>query len=253
MRLEREEGPYRQLDLACVLAVTQRWREALLSHSNDLPARARTVLSGHDSDGLPLQDAHLAFVPLAFVGDRYADGRLLGMGIALPNDLSRDHRREIMKAVGRIDALKLGQLGVWGAEPVLAARPPLNLRAGTWTGHPKGATRWLTVTPIVFDQHPKSREKAAYQAEISAMVAQCCTRIGLPLPREVIATPVSSHPGVPPARAFPLLQRKDGTPRRHAHAHLVFDAPVFGPIILGAGRYRGYGICRPIDEPGEEA
>jgi CRISPR-associated protein Csb2 len=85
------------------------------------------------------------------------------------------------------------------------------------------------------------------------MIRQCCVRIGLPAPREVIVTPVTSHRGVPPARAFPFLRRKDGAPRRHTHAILVFDEPVCGPIILGAGRYRGYGACRPVKEPdGEE-
>jgi CRISPR-associated protein Csb2 len=63
LKLERKEGPYRQLDLASVLALTQRWRDALLSHSNDLSASVRSVLSGHDAQGAPLQDTHLAFVP----------------------------------------------------------------------------------------------------------------------------------------------------------------------------------------------
>jgi len=248
MTLVRKEGYCRQLDLACVLTVAQRWREALLSHSNDLSASVRMVLSGHDSNGLPLQDAHLAFVPAAFVGDTHADGHLLGMGIALPSDLSRDNRREIMKAVGRVRELKLGRLGVWSVEPVIAVRPPLNLRAETWTAHSTGAKTWSTMTPIVFDHHPKSRGKADYRAEVAAMVAQCCARIGLPVPRDVVVTPVSAHLGVPPARAFPMLRRKDGTPRRHTHAILLFDKPICGPVILGAGRYRGYGVCRAMDE-----
>jgi CRISPR-associated protein Csb2 len=253
LRLERVLGAYRQLDLACVLVVTQRWRDSLLSHSNGLSAATRTVLSGHDADGAPLRDAHLAFVPLAFVDHENADGHLLGMGIALPNDLSRDERREILQAVGHVRELKLGRLGVWGVKPVIAARPPLNLRGETWTAHPNGATRWSTVTPIVFDQHPKSREKRAYQREVVAMVRQGCKRIGLPLPREVVVAPVSAHVGAPPGRAFPLLRRKDGTPRRHTHAILIFEEPVCGPVIIGAGRFRGYGVCRPIDAPGEEA
>ena len=248
MKLERKEGPFRYLDLACVLVLTRRWREALLSLSNDLSASVRMVLSGHDSNGLPLQDVHLAFLPAAFVGDTYADGHLLGMGIALPGDISRDDRREVMNALGRVRELKLGRLGVWGVDPVMVMRPPLNLRAETWTAHPKGATTWATVTPIVFDQHPKSRAKAAYQAEVAAMIARGCERIGLPVPREVIVTPVSAHLGVPPWREFPLLRRKDGTSRGHSHAILCFDDPVSGPVILGAGRYRGYGVCRPMDE-----
>jgi hypothetical protein len=48
---------------------------------------------------------------------------------------------------------------------VIAVRPPLNLKAETWTAHPMGATRWSTVTPVAFDHHPKSKEKAAYQGK----------------------------------------------------------------------------------------
>jgi CRISPR-associated protein Csb2 len=85
------------------------------------------------------------------------------------------------------------------------------------------------------------------------MIKECCVRIGLPVPREAIPTPVSAHLGTPPAHAFPRLQRKDGGLRRHAHAILIFDEPVCGPVILGAGRYRGYGVCRPMDAADREA
>ena len=251
--LERKDGPYRHLDLSCTLALTQRWRDALLSHSNDLSASVRTILSGHDSDGAPLKDAHLAFVPLAFVGREHADGHLLGMGLTLPDGLSREDRRGVQQAIDRVRELKLGRLGVWEVKAPTASRPLRALRAQTWTAHPRGATVWSTVTPIVFDQHAKARDKAAYQAEVAGMIGQCCVRIGLPVPREAIPTPVSAHLGTPPAHAFPRLQRKDGSLRRHTHAILVFDEPACGLVILGAGRYRGYGVCRPVDMSDREA
>lgn len=76
--------------------------------------------------------------------------------------------------------------------------------------------------------------------------------IYIPKTLAVIVTPVSAHLGVPPARAFPKLKRKDGSDRRHTHAILVFDGPVCGPVLVGAGRFRGYGVCRPTnaDEKG---
>lgn len=79
------------------------------------------------------------------------------------------------------------------------------------------------------------------------MIRACCVRVGLPEPSEVTLTPVSAHQGTPPSHAYPRLRRKDGSERRHTHAVLVFDQPVRGPILLGAGRYRGYGLCRAID------
>lgn len=251
LRLEPESGPYRQLDLACTLVIAGRWREALLSHSNDLSETVRGALSGHDSSGAPLEGPHFAIAPLAFVGHEHADGHLLGLGAALPRDLSPDDRRGLLRALGRVRQVHLGRLGVWRLEAVTEARPARNLRDMAWTAHPRGATEWSTVTPVAFDRHPKASDKGAYREEVAAMITRCCTRVGLPEPREVIVTPVSAHLGAPPAHGFPRLQRKDGSQRRHTHAILVFDAPVRGPMLLGAGRYRGYGLCRPLDGPRE--
>ena len=185
--LERKDGAYRHLDLSCTLALAQRWRDAVLSHSNDLSASMRAILSGHDADGAPLKDAHLVFVPLAFVGSEHADGHLLGVGLALPNGLSREERRGAQQAIDRVRELKLGRMGVWEAKASTASRPPQALRAQIWTAYPEGATTWSTVTPIAFDQHAKARNKAAYQAEVAGMIGQCCARIGLPAPCEVIS------------------------------------------------------------------
>lgn len=226
--------------------IAQRWREALLANSNDLAPAVRHILSGHDADGGPLQGPHLAFLPLAFVDHKHADGHLLGIGVTPPWEIAGELRREILRVLGRVPELKLGRFGLWRLEHLTAARPPVSLRPETWTAYPQGATRWSTVTPIAFDQHPKSTARAAYEREVAAMIAESCNRIDLRKPKEVIVTPVSTHLGAPPAHSFPRLQRKDGSRRRHCHAIVVFDEPVCGPVLLGAGRFRGYGVCRPI-------
>lgn len=247
LRLSAKPGSHRNLNLATTLSVVQRWRKAILSHSNGLSERVRCMLSGHDANGDPADDPHLAFLPLAFVGHEHADGHLLGMGLALPSRISRDERREALRAIAAVHELKLGPLGVWSVEPVTMSQPPWNLHPEAWTAHPRGATHWATVTPIAFDRHPKAKDKAQHQQEAAAMIAEACIRVGLPKPREVIVTPVSVHFGVPPAFAFPRLARKDGSERQHTHAILVFDEPVCGPLLVGAGRFRAYGVCRPMD------
>lgn len=246
--IERESGPYRELDLLCAPQVVQRWRAAILTQINDVREPVRRLLSGHDDEGLPLKDPHLAFVPLGFVGHPHADGHLLGMGLVLPDGLPPEDRRHALRAMARVDRLLLGRLGTWRISGVDATQPPWNLRSNVWTAHPRGATHWSTVTPIAFDRHPKEKNRSSYQREIAGMIAQAALQVGLPAPRDVIVTSVSAHLGVPPAHAFPRLQRKDGSQRRHAHAILVFDRAVCGPIVLGAGRYRGYGACRPLSD-----
>lgn len=246
--LERESGPYEALDLLCVPQVAQRWRDAILTQMNSESGAVRSLLSGHDYDGSPLKGSHLAFAPLAFVGHPFADGHLLGMAIVLPEEVDSEVRRQALRAIARTEQLVLGRLGVWRIASLAAVKPPWNLGSFVWTAHPDGATHWSTVTPIAFDRHPKEADRSSYQNEVAAMIAQACARIELPEPREVIVTSVSAHLGVPPAHEFPRLERKDGSLRRHAHAILVFDEPVRGPILLGAGRYRGYGVCRPLHD-----
>jgi CRISPR-associated protein Csb2 len=248
--LERRDAPYRYLDLACTLVLTERWREALASQANDLSPEAQALVSGHASDGTPLQTPHVAFLPLSFVGHPHADGRLSGLALALPGDMRPEIRGEILRAAARVceQGLMLGQLGAWDVQPVTMARPLETLRASTWTAHPIGATHWGTVTPIAFDQHPKAKDQAEYVAELTGMIRAACERVGLSAPREITPTPVSAHLGAPPAHAFPRLRRKDGSERRHTHAIIIFGQRVRGPVVLGAGRYRGYGLCRPIEQ-----
>ena len=78
-------------------------------------------------------------------------------------------------------------------------------------------------------------------------VKDACSHIGLSRPLKVLLHPVSLVEGVPHAREFPQLTRKrDGGRQMHAHAVVIFDEPVAGPVLLGAGRFRGYGLCRPM-------
>jgi CRISPR-associated protein Csb2 len=244
--LEVRSGPGTDLDLCCVPPLVARWREALISQSNGSPPWLRGVISGHDASGAPLQGPHLAFVPMASVGYPGARGHLLGMAAALPAGLTAAERHQAIEILSWVRDLKLGGLGVWGLVRETRARPSRDLRPDAWTAHPGGATHWATVTPVAFDRHPKAKDPALYQREVAQMIAVGCVGIGLPQPREVVVTPVSAHLGVPPAHVFPRLVRKDGGQRRHAHAILVFDEPVRGPMLVGAGRYRGYGVCRPV-------
>lgn len=251
LRLSPLESRHRRLDLCTTLALTQRLHESvqMAAEAAGLDAIPEW-LSGHKPDGGPSESPHVAFFPLAFVGREHADGHLLGIGVALPeNGLDAQQRRLALRVLGHIRELRLGRLGRWALEA--DDRGKSNLRPDAWTSAPRGATRWATVTPIVFDQHPKAKDRVEYEREAVAIVRQSCERIGLPEPpREVILTPVSAHLGAPASHEFPRIRRKDGSERRHRHAILIFDEPVRGPIAIGAGRYRGYGFCRPLREEG---
>jgi CRISPR-associated protein Csb2 len=244
--LAREDGPYRHLDLAATLQVTGRFRESLLSH---LGVGIPEVLSGH-CGGAPSERPHVAIFPLPFVGREHAHGGILGVTVAVPRDIDADDRQRLLRALAalRSEGLRLGALGRWRLAPPEGAAWRDTLRDRVWTENPDGARQWATVTPYVFDRHAKAKDKAAYQLELADSIRQSWERVrqSQEVSVDVAITPVSAHIGAPAAHEFPRLARKDGSQCRHTHAILIFSQPVVGPVLLGAGRYRGYGLCRPL-------
>ena len=244
--LRRVDGPYRYLDLAATLQLTGRFRESLLQH---LGADAPEVLSGHHGEA-PSERPHLALLPLPFVGHEHAHGGILGVAVAVPRDLETAHRQRLLRALAAVrrEDLKLGALGRWGLERPEEGASPLALRDRKWTAVPAGARQWATVTPYACDRHAKARDKGAYQRELANSIRESWKRVrqSSDVSVEVVITPVSAHLGAPASHQFPRLARKDGSECRHTHAILIFDRPIIGPVLLGAGRYRGYGLCRPL-------
>lgn len=252
LRLEPSSSVYKSLDMITILRLTDVLRKAVQRVAgqdiglNPIPE----VLTGHKLDGDPSERPHIAYLPLASVGDSHSDGHLMGLAVALPREeLWPEHRKErrlAMAVLSHITRVTLGRLGVWELKPEIRETPPHNLLAATWTASSEGSEVWASVTPVVFDDHPKEKDQEAYHEAVRAMIIRACVRIGLPPPADVQVTSVSKHLGTPSAHEFPRLLRKDGGERRHAHVIIQFAQPVVGPVLLGAGRYRGYGLCRPV-------
>jgi CRISPR-associated protein Csb2 len=257
--LRPAEDERRRPPLVSTLHLTEALRGLLMNGTRreDIPE----ALSGHAPDGQRLERPHLAIAPLPFVGHEHADGRIMGMALILPRERPQEQRSaEDATKIGRALGCKL--YGTDGFEPqtltltmggagtwVLQASDDFrqaSVRPEAWTAVPHGATVWATVTPIVFDRHPKDRKGAATAEQTKNILADACANIGLPRPIAVEFGPVSMVRGVPHVRSFPPLRRTDGSAPNYTHAVLAFDTPIVGPLILGAGRYRGYGLCRPL-------
>ncbi|HMO85542.1 MAG TPA: hypothetical protein PKC18_11555, partial [Lacipirellulaceae bacterium] len=64
--------------------------------------------------------------------------------------------------------------------------------------------------------------------------------------------PLRGHSEMPDTSAslgdgFPAYPNKGGNgPRPQLHVYLRFAEPVVGPVLLGAGRFLGYGLCMPL-------
>ena len=211
--------------------------------------------SGHRLDGTPTASPHLALTPLPFVGSEHADGRIMGLALVLPTGLDQQEvghclepfLRDPTTGLPREYPLFDGQWFECAIELETRERPPKNLDPDTWT---RESRIWASVTPVVLNRHFDGKDKWERAAE---SVKDACLHIGLPRPREVLLHPVSLVEGVPHAREYPQLMRKNvGGRRSHNHAVIVFDEPVRGPVLVGAGRFRGYGLCRPMDEKSED-
>ncbi len=130
-------------------------------------------------------------------------------------------------------------------------RPALtNLRRGTWC---RPANEWISVTPVALDRVPGDmhcrdpRKRSDAFAAAERIIATSCERAGLPAPAEVTIVGGSPLAGAAPAGRFMPYRSAGGRLQRVlAHAALRFEAPVSGPVLIGAGRFFGYGLFRPL-------
>lgn len=246
----------RKFGIESTLILTEALRGAVMSGCPMQPPPE--WISGHQPDGRPSQRerGHIAFLPLPFVGRKHATGHLLGLALAVPEDIPDAEQAACFAPLffnldpetGEYKPFKLwvGKFGEMELQVDEGSEERQALRSETWT---RPAKRWATVTPIALDRHAKSSQGTD---EIAASIADGCVRVGLPRPIDVIPTAVSLFEGVPVNRDMPRIRRRrDDGLIRQTHAIMTFPSEVVGPVLVGAGRYRGYGFCRPLPEEHE--
>lgn len=239
----------RRVPLTATLKLTRALHGALMASCTAQPPPE--WLSGHKSDGSPSTKPHLALTPLPFAGSRYADGSIMGMALALPRNPDPGAWAHLEAFLRDPDGLPREHRlfdGKWFECAVNLKgpeHPQKNLNADTWT---RESRVWASVTPVALNRHFNGDDKWDRAAE---GIMDACVHIGLPRPKDVLPHPVSYVRGAPHAKKFPMLRRKsDGGRRSHTHAVIIFDEHVRGPVLLGAGRYRGYGLFRPMGRGG---
>ncbi len=268
---------------ACAL-VAKTLRDALLSGYRQigLADEIPEVVSGHTTDGAPTRAPHLAIIPLAFAGFPYADGHVMGFALVPPTDAtiltlpgtdeSSDAKifRQALRRLTRIDESGRRILEVKSPDGTprdrafsinlsLTTEPPADKRSLDPGLYTRPAPIFATVTPIVLDRHLKGKG-AAREEEAAAQVKTACINIGLPEPEVVVVGKHSAVEGAPsayPSGNSPRWMNWRLPPslasRQLTHAVIHFAEPVDGPMILGAGRFAGLGLCRPINDGGADA
>lgn len=236
--------------------VAKRLRDALLQIADEKGIPIPPLLSGHDDDKRPTKDTHLSIVPLADIGWEHSQGRLMGLAVVWPRKVKEEDRRNVLRVLGEFikedgvngsaGSLHFGRNGSWrlalSPEP---ARASMKFRPR----YTQSAKRWGTVLPAVLDRHPKNRPAQ----DVAAIVERACFNLGLP--REAVdgvrIDQLHKYAAVRAAPSIGDVSRslpKDSPYRGRPLAHLIlnFRRRIQGPVILGAGRFRGLGLCLPL-------
>lgn len=220
------------------------------------------IVSGHEADGAPAVRPHLAIAPLILRQARNAHPGVLGLALIPPG------AGELLLNADFKGALRA--IAPWNAEEhrcelrlvsrtfdltfALSGLTPSGIGGRGWqnaASYLAVAKTWATGTPVVLDRHLKAKGSAARKAEVEALLRQACRNIGLPEPARVVAGKRLAASAAPSADASPRatnwqLPKSLGS-RQLTHATLQFATPVRGPVIIGAGRFAGLGLCRAMD------
>jgi CRISPR-associated protein Csb2 len=218
-------------------------------------------LSGHQVDGRPTLKPHAAFFPLPFVGAKFADGHVMGLAMAVPRvlDLHNESRQaSLQRVLGPLLFQETGQERIvtlwrrsknnpeelvwkWELEREKREYPPVTLRARTWVGP---SYEWASVTPVVLHHYPKR----ARENDVERILLESFESAGLPAPIQIRAQSVSIFEGVGLAKSMPeFAEGGEKLCRYQVHVVVKFPVPVEGPVLVGRGRFRGYGLLRPME------
>ncbi|RKN03115.1 type I-U CRISPR-associated protein Csb2 [Streptomyces radicis] len=238
------------VDPVATMAVAGSLREKVMGMLDEYghDVRAMPAVHGH-TDGSGVRPC--AYLALPFVGWPRADGRLRGVGVALPRGLEAGHRRALLAVLlranhgltrlavpGMRDPARLSYVGA-ATGPVQAQRS--TVRPELWTAPSRV---WSTALPMVLDRFPK---RNGYSIEDS--VAESCTMAGLPDPVGVeVLRQGALLPGAPVLPGSALRRKRGEPPLPGRHVVIRFAQRVVGPVLIGSKRNFGLGLCLPVRE-----
>ena len=239
--------------------VAKRMRDAIMAH---IRGPIHETISGHNIDGTVLQKPHMAIAPMANIGwKKHSNASLLGIAIILPRRSSygTEERAQLKQAIAKFlntdghykqdHTLNAPDIGVleFGPFGKLYLKRHDDSRSSLLPDrYVRSSNTWTSATPIILDQYPKKNKSP------EEIIAKSCTNMGLPKPVSVTTSRYSEILGAPAAYTASKsnkgwLSPKPGlfAERFVCHATISFHVKISGPVIVGAGRYYGMGLCLP--------
>ena len=233
-RLETKNFPIEKL-----AAIVSTIRKSIMSV---YPEPIPEVISGHTPEGGISKATHLTLTGFPNVGYAHSDGHILGFGLWLPSNTQSNVMDELRRACSGIQSLKLGNLGVIKLNIIRPSQEedvPLGMRPSIYT-EPHAV--WASVTPVIFGKFPK-KSRIGIGRDGGKVIAEMCLEAGLPTPVEIRLGPVSAFKGA--GKSSDFVPPEKYVNRFKANIVVRFPTPVVGPVILGVGRYLGFGLCKP--------
>ena len=248
-------------DIRAAALVSRVLRRTLMSgyRSNGKGDAIPEIVSGHTPDGTPTRSPHLAIVPMPFAGFAHADGRLFGFALIPPPHIELQAIAGFRAAFEEVapydpgDERRVLELSAAPLHGPLRLAPAGEVTKRSLDPEPylQPARVWASVTPMVLDRHLKRHD----DTEVRELIADSCVNAGLPRPDpgNIQAGKHSAIEGSPPARPVsggpPWTRWRVPEPlasRTLIHAVIDFGHETAGPVLLGAGRFTGLGLCRRL-------
>ncbi len=213
-------------------AVAKAIHSAIVS---ELGRAVPEALSGLAPDESPSRRPHMAIVPMLNVGWPHSSGGLLGVSLVMPvgTNGGSHEMTALGTAVGALTSPD-NQIVLPGGAAVSFG--PADGRTSLQTDRYTRASRvWTTVTPIAVDRHCHPGK------DPGPGIADSVERMGLPRPAQVEVSRGGMAYGASHAGRWVRHAGRGGL----WHARIEFSEAVPGPVMVGAMRYRGLGLCVP--------
>ena len=211
-----------------ISTLTRCFKRAVLSQHQRIHGDPPAILHGHGCGSQGYEIARYCALP--DVGYEHSRGRIYGLALWMPPDSDGATRRQARDAAHSIRRLTGRGIDVAVAPRDDGERRPFAAHPRRWTCQSR---RWATAFPAIHE-----RRCTLDLLELT----RWCQHAGLPEP---VAFRSSRTPLVPGALDLaPIEVNRPGRPGLpYSHVELCFAESVAGPVVIGAGRQRGFGLC----------
>ena len=193
-------------------------------------------LHGHGFEGTGFEIARYLTLPDA--GSDHSDGRIHGAAVWLPRGCDETTTERARSAARSIDTLQTASLSV-GVAPWDGEAKPMAATPRRWR---RRSRTWVTAVPAIHERFGRLD---------LAELQRWCRHAGLPEPVWFRSARVPLVPGalaLHPTEVQRSATHPTDRAKPYSHIAMRFAEAVRGPVVIGGGRSRGFGLCIPADD-----